>query len=98
MLYRVLLVFKFVSVLAYAGGVVGAFASRALEDRKRAAHSIAGPSLLAVWVFGYLLAEVTRASLMEFWILGALALSTATQGVISRAVARDHRSWGIFCA
>lgn len=98
MLYRVLLVLKLVSVLAYAAGVVGAFAPRALEDRRRAAHGIAGPSLLAVWVFGYLLAEVTQVSLMELWILGGFGLSTATQGAVSRAVARDLRGWGIFCA
>lgn len=98
MLYRVLLVLKLVSVLAYAGGVVGAFAPSALQDRKRAAHGIAGPSLLAVWVFGYLLAEATNVSLMELWILGGFALSTASQGVISRAVALDLRGWGAFCA
>jgi hypothetical protein len=96
--YRVLLLCKFVSVLAYAGGFAGAFLASSPQERRRAVHAVAGPSLLCVWVFGYLLSEQLQVSLMELWILGGLVFSSVTQMVLSRGVARDVRGPRLFVA
>ncbi|AKV00597.1 hypothetical protein AKJ09_07260 [Labilithrix luteola] len=98
MLYRIVLVLKLVSVLAYGGGLVAAFVASAPEERRRAVHKVASPALLAIWVTGYGLASMLRISLMELWLLGSLVLSLASQIALVRAVAKPERSRADFWA
>jgi hypothetical protein len=98
MSYQVLLVFKFVSIVAYASGFAGAFLTSSLEERRRAVHNVAGPALLSIWLFGYFLSEQQQVPLTELWILGALTLSSITQIALSRAVTRDERTLRSFVA
>lgn len=97
-LYRLLLVLKLVSVLAYGGGLVAAFVASAPEERRRAVHKIASPALLAIWVTGYGLASMLGISLMELWLMAALVLSLASQIALVRAVSKDERSRADFWA
>ena len=51
MLYRSILLFKFIGVSMYAGGLVAAFVSTVEADRYRAVHRVASPGLLSnAWV------------------------------------------------
>ncbi len=92
MLYRLLLFTKLVAVLAYAGGFAGAFLCATSRERSRAAHGIASPALLAIWVSGYLLSTQLGIALTEAWLLGALVLSLASLLALVHSVARERRT------
>jgi uncharacterized membrane protein len=95
-MYQAVLVLKFLAVMGFAGGVIAAFTSNDLETRKRAAHRVAAPSLLATWVCGYLLAGIAHWPLAELWIVFALALSLIANAVLVICVTRDLRGIGAF--
>lgn len=96
--YRLLLVFKFVGVCAYAGGLVASFVATTHADRKRAVHSIASPGLLATWVAGYLLTTQVNVTMTELWILGGLVLSLASQIALIRSLKSATRTVSAFAA
>jgi hypothetical protein len=95
-LYQFLLVLKLLAVLGFAGGIVGAFVSNEPLDRKRAAHHVASPSLLVVWVTGYLLLHLSGGSPMELWTLGGLVLSLLANVLLGMCVATGRRGLGPF--
>jgi hypothetical protein len=86
--YRLLLFIKFVAVAAYAGGVIASFVASAPKERSRAAHSIASPALLVVWITGYLLSLQHGVSLAELWTAGGLSLSFFSQFALVYAVGK----------
>ena len=93
-LYRIILFLKLIAVLAYAGGVAGAFLATEPADRRRAIHALASPSLLAIWLTGYALTSQLGVPLTELWVLGALLLSLASLLGAIHSVARDRRTLG----
>jgi hypothetical protein len=92
--YRVILLFKFVGVLLYAGGLIGSFVATSLVDRKRAVHAVASPGLVITWSAGYLLITQLHVALTELWILGAIVLSLVSQLALVYSVSRDRRTVG----
>ncbi len=95
-MYQAVLVLKLLSVMGFAGGVVAAFTSADLETRKRAAHRVASPALLATWGCGYLLAGIAHWPLGELWVVGGLASSVIANAVLVICVTRDLRGTGAF--
>jgi hypothetical protein len=81
-----LLLLRFLKVLsigALFSGSVGSVMARDFEDRRRFAHWMAGPALLATWGSGLGLAYATGTSLFSTWILAAFALTVVSaQGVL----------------
>jgi hypothetical protein len=101
MLYRTILLFKFIGVSMYAGGLVAAFVATLDADRYRAVHGVASPGLLITWIAGYLLTTQLgeyNIGLTEFWILGGLVLSLASQMALVYSVSRKTRTPGVFLA
>lgn len=92
-----LLVVRFVklaAVLALASGTLGAFAPRALEDRRRAAYLLGVPGFVVTWMSGLAMALGSGVSPVAAWIAGAVIASTVAMNVVLWAVAREgRRSW-----
>lgn len=89
--YQCVLVLKFLSVMGFGGGAVATFASTETSARKRAAHRVASPSLLATWLSGYALLTLNGWPLFELWIVGSLLLSLVANAALAYCVARDRR-------
>jgi hypothetical protein len=89
---RVLLVIKLIAVLGYAGGLVSAYVSASLAERKHAVHRVASPSLVVVWLSGIMLTMEQSVPITEAWIVGGLVLSLASQLALVHSVTRDQRS------
>ena len=101
MLYRTILLFKFIGVSMYAGGLVAAFVATAPANRYRAVHAVASPGLLVTWIAGYLLTTQLgeyNIGLTELWSLGGLALSLASQMALVYSVSRNTRAPAVFLA
>lgn len=97
-LYRFILVLKLVGVIAYAGGLAGAFFAEAPADRRRAVHAVASPALLVVWTTGYALTSQLGVALTELWVLGALVLSLGSVLALVHSVTRERRTPAAFAA
>jgi hypothetical protein len=96
--YRLILLVKLVGVVAYAGGLAGAFLASAPADRRRAVHAVASPGLVVVWLAGYLLVRRLGVALTEPWIAGAFALSLFSLLVLVHSASRDRRTHAAFAA
>ncbi|WP_437672848.1 hypothetical protein [Sorangium sp. So ce131] len=94
--YQGILVLKFLSIMGYAGGAVGAFLCQDPAARKRAVHRVASPCLLATWLSGYALLVLNSWPLFELWIVGALLLSLVANAVLVYCVARERRDLPAF--
>lgn len=92
-IYRLLLLLKFVGVVLYGGGLIGALATTSPLDRKRAVHAIASPGLVVTWTAGYLLTLQLNLALTEPWILGGLSLSLVSQLSLVAMASRERRTW-----
>ncbi|RKH66229.1 hypothetical protein [Corallococcus aberystwythensis] len=92
LIYRLLLLMKFVGVVLYGGGLVGALAATGSRERKRAVHAIASPGLVVTWTAGYLLTLQFNLALTEAWILGGLALSLVSQLALVSMASRERRT------
>jgi hypothetical protein len=79
LVYRLLIVAKFVGVVVFGGGLVARFLARDAESRQRAIHAVASPGLILVWAAGYGLTVTLDVALTELWILGGLVFSLASQ-------------------
>jgi len=79
LVYKLLIVAKFVGVAVFSGGLVARFLARDAESRRRAIHAVASPGLILVWFAGYGLTETLGVALTELWILGGLVFSLASQ-------------------
>jgi hypothetical protein len=90
--YRLLLLCKFLGVVAYAGGLAGSFLSSAPAERKRAAHLVASPALIVTWAAGAALAGKLGVRLIELWVIGGFALSLVSQLALITSVSRGSRS------
>ena len=97
-MYRLILLLKLVGVLLYAGGLIAAFVSTSLKERKRAVHAIASPGLVVTWVGGYLLTTQLHLPLTELWIIGGLVFSLISQLALVYSVSRDRRTVPAFLA
>ncbi|WP_394834861.1 hypothetical protein LVJ94_51025 [Pendulispora rubella] len=95
-LYRVFLFLKFAGVLAYAGGLAGAFLASEMPARKRAVHAIASPGLVLTWVAGSIMASQLGVRMTELWILGGLLLSFFSLLGLIYSVSRDRRTPAAF--
>jgi hypothetical protein len=85
---------KLLAVCALVSGTIGAYAPRALDDRKRAAYLLAAPGLAAAWGTGLAMALGTHLSPVAPWIAGAAIASTIAINVVLWSVAKDgRRSW-----
>lgn len=93
-LYECLRTLKFLSVMGFAGGAIAALVSTEPTARRRAAHVVASPCLLAVWLTGWWLSSLRGWSFSELWIVAALALSLVANGALSYVVARERRGVG----
>ena len=98
LVYRLLILVKLACVTLYAGGLATALIATAAEERRRAAHRIAGSGFVGTWAAGYLLTLVLRVPLTELWILGGLVLSVASKLALVRCVARDRATRSDFVA
>jgi hypothetical protein len=90
--YRIFLLFKFIGVMLYGGGVVARIVSTEPAAQKRVVHSVASPGLLLTWIAGYLLSLEVHVPLTELWVLGGLGLSLASQIALVRSVSRHSAS------
>ena len=90
--HRVLLLFKFVGVMLYGGGLVASAVSADPQARRRAVHRVASPGLMLTWVTGYLLTLQVQVALGELWVLSGLALSFCSQIALVRSVSRHSAS------
>ncbi len=90
--YRILLLFKFVGVVLYGGGLVARVVSVEPAARKQAVHRVASPGLLLTWVAGYLLTLEVQIALTELWVLGGLVLSLGSQIALVRSVSSHSAS------
>ena len=70
--YQIALVFKFLGVALYAGGMAASFLSSSLIERKRAVHRVASPGLLLTWIAGFCLAEILHIRWTTPWNFGRL--------------------------
>ncbi|MHA7629858.1 hypothetical protein [Corallococcus sp. M7] len=95
LLYRLLLLLKFVGVVLYGGGLVGALAATESGDRKRAVHAIASPGLVVTWTAGYLLTLQFNIALTEAWILGGLTLSLVSQLALVAMASTGRRTLAV---
>lgn len=82
---------KWLGVMAVAAGTVGAFLPRALDDRQRAAYLVLGPGFGVSWLAGFGLAHARGISLLEPWLLAAMALSMLSLNAVLYAVGREGR-------
>lgn len=89
LVYRLLIVLKFLGVVVFGGGVVARFLVRDAEVRRRAIHAVASPGLILVWVAGYGLCVTLDVALTELWILGGLVFSLAAQVALVAFGKRD---------
>lgn len=98
--YQIALVFKFIGVALYAGGMAASFLSSSFVERKRAVHRVASPGLLLTWIAGFCLAEILHIRWTAPWILGGLVLSTVSQMAlvysVSGRASGDGRNIGTF--
>ncbi|NRD63112.1 hypothetical protein HRD49_15285 [Corallococcus exiguus] len=92
LIYRLLLLLKFVGVVLYGGGLVGALVATESRDRKRAVHAIASPGLVVTWTAGYLLTLQFNIALTEAWISGGLTLSLVSQLALVAMASRERRT------
>lgn len=89
-----LLLLRFLKVLAVAGlftGSVGAVLARDLQDRRRFAYAVAGPSFGVAWACGFGLVAQQDVPLLQTWILGGIALSFVSLQAVLYAVGKDGR-------
>jgi hypothetical protein len=84
--YHLILVPKFCAVLAYAGATGAALLGSDLESRRHAAHRVAGPALLVVWLLGYAAIASLRQPLTQRWVIGSMVLSCLGQLSLSYSV------------
>ena len=77
--YRLLIVAKFIGVVVFGGGLVGRFLARDEASRRLAIHAVASPGLMLVWLAGYGLTVTLGVALTEMWIIGGLVFSLASQ-------------------
>ena len=89
--YHLILVPKFCAVLAYAGATGAALLGGDLESRRHAAHRVAGPALLVVWVLGCAAIGSLRQPLTQHWIIGSMVLSCLGQLALSYCVSGPGR-------
>ena len=92
LLYRVLLLVKFVGVVLYGGGLIGALVATNSVERKRAVHAIASPGLVVTWTAGYFLTLQLNVALTEPWIVGGLSLSLVSQLALVFMATREQRT------
>ncbi|WP_223645106.1 hypothetical protein [Corallococcus sp. EGB] len=92
LLYRLLLLLKFVGVVLFGGGLVAALVATTSRDRKRAVHAIASPGLVLTWSAGYLLTLQLNVALTEPWILGGLSLSLVSQLALGALATHERRT------
>jgi hypothetical protein len=88
------LLLRFLKLLAVAGvfvGSVGAVVPRDLEDRRRFAYAIAGPSYGLAWLCGFGLVAQEEQPFLQLWILGGLALSFFSLQAVLFAVGKAER-------
>jgi hypothetical protein len=97
--YQLVLVFKFLSVMGFAGGAIAALLADDAAARKRAVHRVASPCLFATWLCGYTLLELNGWPWSELWVMASLLLSVLANGVLSLCAARGWRGpravWGV---
>lgn len=85
---------KLLAVMLFAGGTAGAFLSRDLGDRRRAAFLVAAPGFVATWILGFAMRSAMRTTLATAWIAGAAITSTIAVNLVLWAVAREgRRGW-----
>lgn len=96
--YQGLLVLKLLSVMGFTGGLIAAFLGADAATRERAAHRVASPCLLGVWLSGYALLGLSGWPLFELWIVAALLLSLGANTALAYCVARGRRGLRAFLA
>jgi hypothetical protein len=89
LIYRLLLLLKFIGVVLFAGGLVASALGGTLAERRRAVHKVASPGLLLIWISGYFLADRLFIPISEAWIVGGFALSLLAQLGLAGSVARE---------
>ncbi len=90
-LYVVLKLLKWIGVLAFTAGVAGAVLPHALADRRRAAHWLATPGIVLMWMGGYGLTREAGISMGSAWVAGAMLLSLVTLQAVVWGVERAER-------
>lgn len=95
MSYLLLLLFKFLGICLFAGGLIANFVSSTLADRKKAVHRVASPGLLLIWITGTLLCYQLNIPLTELWIVAGFAFSLVSQLALVHSVAKDSRGRGV---
>lgn len=92
--YQCVLVLKFLSVFGFVGGAFVAFMSADSGARKRAAHLVASPCLIFVWVAGYALLLLAGLPLFELWVVASVFLSLVANTALAFFVSRNNRGLG----
>lgn len=88
--YHILYILKFIAIMVFSGGFMGAFLSKSDKERKFAVHGIASPGLTAVWFIGFLLARETHYPLTSFFIVWGFLLSLLSLFLAMLAVSKQR--------
>ncbi|MCA9529901.1 MAG: hypothetical protein KC543_07175 [Myxococcales bacterium] len=90
-MYALVLFAKYVSVIVFTVGCVGAIVPGPLERRRRFGYIWASLGLGACWVLGFLLVYFTATSLLSGWILWSLVLSVVSLQAVLYVVGAEGR-------
>lgn len=96
--YRLVLVLKFMAVVAFSGGVGAALLTPDAKTRKDAVHRVVSPALLVTWLSGYGLLALGRWPLFDLWVVGSVLLSFIVNSALAYCAARDKRGAGAVLA
>lgn len=95
MLLLVLRFVKLLAVFASFAGAIGAFLPEDLVARRRAVFWLGAPGIGAAWAFGFFIAAEQGVSLMQGYLLAAMALSFFSLQVLLWTVAKENRRTGL---
>jgi hypothetical protein len=89
--YALLRFLKILAVASLFAGSIGAVFARELEDRRRFAYALAGPSFGACLVLGFILSWSMSLPVVTTWVLSAIALSFFSIQVVLFSVGKEGR-------
>lgn len=82
---------KWLGVVAFSAGLIGAVLPRDLADRQAAAYWLATPGIVLVWLGGFGLTKLTHISMGSPWLSASMLLSLVALQAVVWGVERAER-------
>jgi hypothetical protein len=92
LLYLLLKTLKVLTVMAYAGGALGAVFSSVHEDRERFVYRLCGPGFALIWALGLSLTYVSDVVVLSTWILGSATASIVSLNALLYLAGKPGRN------